>query len=110
MPLQITPSKTTAAMAGAWSALGLTAFEWLDKGMKASASASTHNLMFAGALLMFLVLPCSVLVIGKGAGRTSLLWFLDKEERQRQHQAFGRMLVWFVFAGSVMLLLSLFTG
>jgi hypothetical protein len=96
--MQIVASPRTAAVGGAWSALGFVPFDaWLES--HRAISTLSHNLAFFAVMAVFLVLPVYLLVIGRGAEPFSRTWFLDKTERARYAIVAKRMSIWFVSAG-----------
>jgi hypothetical protein len=107
--MHLAASNATAALAGAWSALGFGLFEaWMEHHSPSSASAT--NLLWFVALAVFLFLPGYLFVIGTGNAPFGRRWFLDTEERARYAVVAKRMLVWFLAAGVVMTILSFVPG
>jgi hypothetical protein len=106
----IEPSHRSAAIAGAWSALGLVpADAWLQNDK--TTSGLLHSLLWLLMLVVFFVVPFYYLVIGSNARKFTRLWFLDSEERGRYGAVAKRGFIWFVscvLAGTLWsLLLSL---
>lgn len=96
MPIEATSK--TAAIAGAWSALGLVSLDtWLDH--HKSISVLTHNATFLVFGAVFLLIPAYFLVIGRANEPFSRTWFISGEERARYGAILRRTLVWFVSAG-----------
>ena len=80
--MRLTASNTTAALAGAWSALGFGLFEaWMEH--RSPSSASAANLLWFAALAVFLFLPGYLFIIGRDNAPFGRTWFLDTEERAR---------------------------
>ncbi|MDQ1919488.1 hypothetical protein [Massilia pseudoviolaceinigra] len=100
--MNITPSYRTAALAGAWTAIGMIGFEAVDAANPDSVLG--HNLVFFAGSAVFLFVPVFFLVIGRDTGCFSTTWFLDPQERAAYWVVTKTMLVWFAsvaVAGSI---------
>ena len=98
--MAIKASHTTAAIAGAWTVLGLVPFEiWIDQHKE--GLVLSNNLLWLLALAVFLFVPGYYLVLGKDTEAFSQLWFADREERARYFVIVKRMFIWFVSAGAI---------
>lgn len=107
--MNIVATRKTAAVAGAWAAIGLVPFEsWLER--HTLSSSVEQNLLWCLALAVFFVVPGYFLVLGSDTRPFDRTWFLDATERARYGLVFGRMLSWFLGAAVVGLLWSVVLG
>jgi hypothetical protein len=104
--MTFTPTNRTAALAGAWCAIGIIPFDAWEEHNKL-ATVTSHNIAFAAFAVVFLVVPAYFLVFGHGSKAFGLTWFSNQEERNRYLVLFKRILSWFLAAGAVMALSSL---
>jgi hypothetical protein len=63
--MTFTPTNRTAALAGAWCAIGLIPFDAWEEHNKL-ATVTSHNIAFAAFAVVFLVVPAYFLVFGHG--------------------------------------------
>lgn len=107
MPSLPTPTPKTAAIAGVWSAIGLTVNDvWTSR--HPTASVGEGNLVFLVGAALFFFLPVFVLVLGVNRP-FAWNWFTQSEERARYGEVVKRLLAWFVAGGAALLVLGLFT-
>ena len=98
-------SNVSAALTGAWSALGFVFFEaWMAH--HRANSALPYNLLALLAGLIFLFVPGFFFVIGRNTGAFSRWWFTDPTERMHYAIVVRRMFIWFVSAGVVNMLFA----
>jgi hypothetical protein len=95
--MAIQPSHRTAAIAGAWAALGFVSYDAWDK-----AHPTTHNFLrsslFLLMIVVFFLVPFIYFVLGRGSAPFSHTWFLDPVQRARYGVIAKRMFTWFVGA------------
>lgn len=107
--MPVAPTNRTAALAGAWCAIGFIPYEaWQEN--HSTASVATSNVGFLVFLAVFVLVPAYFFVLGHGSQPFSRDWFLQPEERARYAVVVKRMLSWFLAAGAVMVLSSFFFG
>jgi hypothetical protein len=102
-------SEKSAALAGAWSALGLFLLDSLIDHFK-GRSDSLANVLWLLMMLAFFFVPGYLFVLGRNQTPFGPLWFLRAEERARYGPITKRMFIWFVSAGFVMICLSAVTA
>ena len=90
----------TAALAGAWAALGLALLDvWIDK--NAALASSTRDVLWLLMLALFVALPFYFMVLGTGQKPFSRNWISNPEERARYGVIAARVLVWLIAAAAV---------
>jgi hypothetical protein len=88
---------------------GLVPFEaWMER--LGEVPALEHNLLWGGAMVVFLFIPVYFLVLGHGNAPFDRSWFLDAGERARYAVVAKRMAVWFGAAALVGILWSSLLG
>ncbi len=107
--MPVAPTNRTAALAGAWCAIGFIPYDaWQEN--QSAASVATGNVAFLVFLAVFLVVPAYFFVLGHGSQPFSGDWLWQSEERARYSVVVKRMLSWFLAAAAVMALSSFFSG
>ncbi|NHZ36389.1 hypothetical protein [Massilia rubra] len=102
--MNVIPNYRTAALAGAWCAIGMVSIEaWQDLHAQ---SVIAGNVGFLGAAAVFFFVPVFFFVIGRDTQFTRT-WFLGRHEAQAHAKVVKRMLVWFFSASVVGVMLSL---
>jgi hypothetical protein len=92
--VRIQATQTTAAIAGLWSALGLVPMDaWLTPHQ--SSLGLWSDVLFLGAVTVFLFIPFYFLVIGRES-RFRRTWILEPDERARYWEFGKRAFVWLV--------------
>jgi hypothetical protein len=92
-------TQRTAAIAGAWSVIGLLPSEpWLER--TKTASPLLNDLLFLLLFAVFLAIPMYYLVIGKGSAPLKRTWLFDSTERGRYGVVAKRLAVWFLSASA----------
>lgn len=87
--MNIQPSNTTAALAGAWTALGLVPLHgWVYQPGVAS------TLAWLAVFTVFLFLPFIFLVMGRQRHQFSRTWIGDPAERAEYFKIVRRVLCW----------------
>ena len=95
--MNVQPTYGTAALAGAWTVLGLVPFEiWMETYGPSSTLAT--NALWLIALAVFFFIPVYFLVFGRHEPFQPN-WFMNNEERTRYVVIAKRMLIWFASAG-----------
>lgn len=104
--MSIEPTNRTAALAGAWCAIGSIPYNAWEEHNKL-ASVTSHNIAFVLFVIVFFLVPGYFLVIGHGTKAFDTTWFLQREERSRYFVVAKRIFSWFFAGGAVMALSSL---
>ena len=95
----LTPTHTTAAIAGAWSALGFVPLDIWSSHHKASSSVLLYDLVWLATAVVFLFLPLRFFVIG--SERIGRAWFLNPDSRRTFGKQLVRGFVWLISAAAV---------
>jgi len=100
--MNIEPSFKTAALAGAWFAVGGIPVElWTDGNHGLTTLQS--NLLMLGFGVFFFFLPCYFLVLGRHEP-FEIDWIMEPSERARYAVIVKRMLVWMFSASAALML------
>lgn len=96
--MEATPK--SAALAGAWTVLGLVPFEaWIER--HALFTTTLHDLLWLIAIAVFFVVPGYFMVLGADQEPFRRDWIADPEQRARYAVVTKRMVVWFSSAAVV---------